>query len=284
MIKKDLQKINLSNHVLLFLAKVNIANIPRSKIYVNNRTDKCDIHHTYDYFVYFYTLKFLIMHQCILCTDKCSAVNSLQPGHFEPIENNIVRVNFEKGENIFKEGTLSLNVAFLKSGIVKLHMHGPVREKILRIVKAPSYLGIPTTFGDKINQFSATAIVETSICFIDVNLFRSFIYNNGKFAYDIIVELCENEIMDYQRYTNQSQKQIIGMVAETLLCMSDKIFDSPRFKFPLTQSELADLVGTSRESISRILSDFSANKIIAFNGKELNILKRDVLEHISEKG
>jgi CRP/FNR family transcriptional regulator len=126
--------------------------------------------------------------------------------------------------------------------------------------------------------------MDTTVCFIEIGQFRNFIYKNGKFAYEILVELCENELMDYQRYTNQSQKQIPGMIAETILCLSDRIFQDSRYNFPLTQSELGDLVGTSRESVSRVLSDFSQNKIIAFNGKEINILNRELLEEISAKG
>lgn len=224
------------------------------------------------------------MHKCNECSIKCAAASNLHPEQMEVMENNSVQVNFKKGDNIFREGALSLNIAFLKSGIVKLHMLGPTREKILRIVRAPSYLGLPTSFGDKINQFSATALVDTSVCFIDINLFRNFIYNNGKFAYEIIVELCENELMDYKRYTSQSQKQINGMIAETLLCMSEKIFQDTKFNFPLTQSELGDMVGTSRESVSRVLSDFSNDKIIEFSGKELKIVNKELLKQISEKG
>ena len=224
------------------------------------------------------------MPQCQDCHIKCAAGNNLKPEEIEMMHSQRVEVHFNKGDNIFREGALSLNVAFLKTGFAKIHMRGPVKDKILRIVKAPTYLGMPTTFGDKVNHFSATALVDTTVCFIDINLFKEFIYNNGKFAYGIIVELCENELFDYLRYTNQSQKQIPGIVAETLLCMSDKIFQKDRFIMPLTQSEFGDLVGTSRESISRILSDFNSNSIISFNGKEIIIKNRNLLEQISEKG
>jgi len=226
----------------------------------------------------------MIMQKCEHCTTKCGAASSLSPEQLEVMENNSVEVHFKKGDNIFRQGALSLNIAFLKNGIAKIHMHGPVREKILRIVRAPSYLGLPTSLGDKINQFSATALADTSVCFIDNNLFRKLIYNNGQFAYEIIVELCRNELNDYQRYTSQSQKQIPGLVAETLLCMSEKIFENSQFPFPLTQNELGDLVGTSRESISRVLSDFSTNKIIEFTGKQFTILDKETLNQISEKG
>ncbi len=74
------------------------------------------------------------------------------------------------------------------------------------------------------------------------------------------------------------------MIAETLLCMSEKIFKDSKFIFPLTQSELGDMVGTSRESVSRVLSEFSSDKIIEISGKEINIINRDLLKQISEKG
>jgi CRP-like cAMP-binding protein len=221
---------------------------------------------------------------CRDCIMKSSASRNLNADELGVLENNSVEVSFKKGEIIFKQNALSLNVAYLRTGIVKLHMHGPSKEKILKIVKAPTYLGIPTTFGDKINQFSATAIEDSLVCFIDSTLFRDFIYTNGKFAYEIIVELCKNELDDYKRFASQTQKQINGLVAETLLCMSDKIFENKKFHFPLTRGEMGDLIGTSRESVSRVLTDLSNEKIIEINSNEITILNKDLLEQISDKG
>jgi CRP-like cAMP-binding protein len=223
-------------------------------------------------------------HDCKNCRIKSAAAQHLNDEEFAILESNSVEVTFKKGEIIFKQNALSTNIAYLRSGIVKLHMHGPVSEKILRVMKAPAYLGIPTTFGAKINQFSATAIEESAVCFIDSSLFRNFIYTNGKFAYEIIVELCKNELADYQRYANQAQKQIPGRVAETLLCFSDKIFEKNNFTLPLTRGEMGDLIGTSRESVSRVLTDLGNEKIIETNGNEVSIINKDLLVQISEKG
>ncbi len=223
-------------------------------------------------------------HNCKDCLIKSAAAKYLNTEEFEILENNSVEVSFKKGEIIFKQDALSLNVAYLKTGLAKVHMHGPVKEKILRIVKAPLYLGIPTTFGDKINQFSATALEDTTVCFIDSNLFRNFIYTNGKFAYEVIVELCTNELYDYQKSVSMAQKQIPGMIAETLLCMSDRIFCNDTFNFPLTRGEVGDMIGTSRESVSRVLTDLNNEKIISVNGIEVSILNKELLTQISEKG
>ena len=223
-------------------------------------------------------------HDCNNCLIKSAAAQHLNDAEFAILEENSVEVSFKKGETIFKQDALSTNIAYLKHGLVKVHMHGPVREKILRITKAPSYLGIPTSFGDKINQFSATALEDTIVCFIDSNLFRNFIYTNGKFAYEIILELCRNELFDYKRYVSLAQKQIPGLVAETLICFSDKIYDSNHFNFPLTRGEIGDLIGTSRESVSRVLTDLGNEKIIETNGNEVSIKNKDLLVQISEKG
>ncbi len=223
-------------------------------------------------------------HKCSDCLIKSAAAKNLNIEEFEVLENNSACVAFKKGEIIFKQDALSLNIAYLRTGLVKIHMKGPSHEKIIRVVKAPTYLGIPTSMDMKVNQFSATALEDTTVCFIESNVFRNFIYTNGKFAYEVILELCRNELFDYQRYASLAQKQVPGMVAETLICFSDKIYGKDQFNIPLSRSDMADLIGTSRESVSRILTEFSHEKIIEVNNNEISIINKDLLIQISEKG
>ncbi|MGD9976605.1 MAG: Crp/Fnr family transcriptional regulator [Bacteroidales bacterium] len=222
--------------------------------------------------------------ECRLCGFKSPAAESLSEKELETLELNCAQITFKKGDNIFREGTLATNIVYLKSGLVKVHMKGPVGEKILRLTKAPSYLGLPTTFGDRVNHYSATALTDAHICFISLETFRNFIFKNGSFAYEIILDLCRSELADYQRYTNMSQKQLPGRLAEILLCMSYEMFKSNQFDLPLNNSEFADFISTSRESISRQLSEFSREGVISLNKREITILNVDMLQEISRKG
>jgi len=222
--------------------------------------------------------------ECKLCGLKSPAAELLSSLELETLELNCAQINFKKGDVIFREGNLATNIAYLKSGLVKIHMKGPTGDKILRLMRAPAYLGLPTTFGDKVNNYSATALIESQICFISLDTFRDFIFKNGSFAYEIILDLCRNELKDYQKYTNMSQKQLPGRLAEILLCMSHEVFKSNKFELPLSNNELSDFTSTSRESVSRLLSEFSKEGIISVNKKELTILKEDILEKISLKG
>lgn len=203
---------------------------------------------------------------------------------FEQLSANHAVVNFVKGDSIIKQGVLSTNVVFLRKGLVKIHLTGPSREQIVRLVKAPTYLGLPTTFGDKINQYSVSAISDVEVCFIDMNVFQNLLQRNHTFAYQIILELCQNDLESYRRCANRTQKQSRGNLADVLLEFSNHIFESDSIILPISQSELSGLIDTSRESISRFLSEFDKDGIILCEGKKITILNKKLLQLISENG
>jgi len=224
------------------------------------------------------------MNNCKNCSSKSIASNNLNEQELELLENNSAEVRFKKGDIIFKQDSKTLNVAYLKQGLAKLHIRKQNREKILRIVKSPAYIGIPTIFGDGKNHFSATSLDDTIVCFIDATIFKSLITQNGKFAYQIILDLSKNELTDYQRYLNHDTKNVTGRIAETLLCFSDTIYYNQNFTIPLSRAEFGDLVGTSRESVSRILNNLKNDNVIKVSTSEIKILNPKLLKIISENG
>ncbi len=222
---------------------------------------------------------------CYYCLQKSIATEKLNRKELKELELSCSQISFKKGDKIIIQDTPSYHIAFIKEGLVKVHVMGPEKEQILKIVKGPAYLGIPTTIGAKINEYSATAISKSDVCFIGFDAFKNSILNNGQFAYEIIVELSKNDLQFYKKCISQVQKQGPGKIAEALLYFSEKIFDQQHdFKLPLTRNELGDLTCTSRETVSRILSDFSNNKIIKVNKRDISILNKKQLEIISKIG
>jgi len=221
---------------------------------------------------------------CKICPFSSKTATPLNECDFEQLSENHVVVKFAKGDAIIKQGTYSTNVAFLRMGLVKIHLKGPSHEQIVRLVKAPAYLGLPTTFGDKINQYSVTSVTNAEVCYIDITTFRDLLKNNDLFSYEIILDLCRNELESFHRCSNRTQKQARGNLADVLLELSDRIFESEKFMLPLSQSELGNLIDTSRESISRMLSEFNGDGIIRVNGKEIEILNKKSLIVISQNG
>ncbi len=221
---------------------------------------------------------------CKVCEIKSKAASKLSSEEIEKLSFSCALVKFRKGDSVIRQGTFSTNIAYLRSGLAKIHIAGPYHEQIVRIVKPPSYLGLPTTFGDKINQYSVTVIDAAEICFIDIDAFRDLLKANHNFSYEVLLELCNNELEVFHRCANRTQKQMRGKIADVLIELSERIYNSDIFKIPLTQEDLGNLVDSSRESISRVLTEFEKDGIIKLNGKKVQIINRNSLLLISSNG
>jgi len=199
--------------------------------------------------------------------------------------NNHAEVKFKKKENIVKQGALTTNVVYIKSGLVKVHMTGPnKKEEILQIAKAPFFLGIHSIFIDRISQYSSTAIEDTTVCFINNEVLKKLLKKNGEFAYQILMYVCKDQINNFHQCVNKIQKHLHGCVADAILYLADNIYESDEYKLSMTRSDIADLIGTSRECVSRALVKLSKEGIIYINNKTVKIINKSLLQKISAVG
>jgi len=225
------------------------------------------------------------VNKCKECTEKSCAVSVLNDSELELISRNSSQVKFQKNEMIFKQDSPASFIIFVKNGIVKEHMSGPnKREQILKIVKGPAFLRIASKLKYNNNSYSATAITESDICFIDINIFKELLYHNHKFSYEVLISVCEDGLYCFNKFVNQTQKQVPGRLAEALLFFSNSIYEDDKFVFPVSKRELADLIGSTRESVTRILSAFKRDGLIALNGKTIKIINKNKLKQISKTG
>ncbi len=221
---------------------------------------------------------------CTSCQFKSKAAQFLKQEDLETLASHCARVSFKRGENIIRQGALSLNIAYLREGIVKYHIQGPVREQIIKIAKAPTYIGIPTAIGDKINHYSITALTNCEVCFIDADIFKQFLYRNGMFAYEIILMMSKNELENFRTCVNRVQKQIRGKVAEALIYFAEEIFHSDEYTLPLSREEFANLLDTTRESACRVMSEFAEAGYIELKIRDIKIIHKYKLRKISKFG
>ncbi len=221
---------------------------------------------------------------CKQCNLKSFAAQKLNDIELDVMGVNCAEVTFESGDIIIKQDTLSTNVAYIKSGLVKIHLRGPIKEQIMKISRAPAYLCLPSNFGDKVHHFSVTALEKTTVCFIDVTIFKNFIYQNGEFAYQIILDLSKDELLNFHNNINNIQKQNIARISDAILFFSKEVYQNDTFILPISRQDFGDFTGISREGISRILTDFHNEKIIKIDGRNITILNHKMLMQISEKG
>ena len=103
----------------------------------------------------------MIKEKCLTCDIKSAAVGHLDESQLRILGENCAEASFKKGEVIIKQDSLSSNIIYLKDGLVKTSMEWNHKNQILNIIKAPAYLGIPTTLVDKVNHYSVSALEFT---------------------------------------------------------------------------------------------------------------------------
>lgn len=222
---------------------------------------------------------------CIECQQQSCAVKILHEDELRLLDRNSTEVKFSKGESIIKQGSFISSVIYIREGLVKEHMTGPgKKEQILKLTKPSSYIGIPSIFGQTYNHYSATALEDTTTCFINHETFRLLTKRNAAFAYQVLLFVCREGICTWHVLVNQSQKQLTGRVADLLLHLSNEVFKADAFSIPLSRQEMANYVSTSRESISRTLIDLDRDGIIQLDGRNILLTDKNKLEKISRKG
>jgi CRP-like cAMP-binding protein len=222
---------------------------------------------------------------CRICKDGSCAVMQLNNEELDTYSQNIVQVGYDKGESLFKQNTPNTYIVYIRKGLVKVHVHTEgEKDFILKLVKAPAFIGLPTVFGHCVNQYSATAIEPTDACCINIESFKTLLRQNGRFAYEIIADLSKDELCNFQSFVNMVQKQVPGRLAGTLLYFSEHIYHSDEFELPLNRIELAELIGTSRESATRNLQELKKSGIIEIDRSKIRIVKPDRLKVIHDAG
>ena len=201
------------------------------------------------------------------------------------IDSHSVSINFKKGETVCKRGAFASNIFFLEEGLVKIYLEEKTKNLIINLSKKNNLLGLSAIFdgNDKL-PYSIATYTDSTIRMIDIQIFKQLLKQNPLFSYHIINLLNESTAQIYGRFFSFTQKQLHGRLADILLCLSNKIFQSKSFDLPLSRADLGDLTGMSTESVIRMMKEFKDDGLIDMNCKQIELLDIGRLERISEFG
>jgi CRP/FNR family transcriptional regulator, polysaccharide utilization system transcription regulator len=222
---------------------------------------------------------------CHGCFVSSPLFSLLTKEELELMHRNKHSVKFKQGEMIRKQGTSMSHVLSINSGLAKLYLEGSgTINAILRIVKPTNFIGGPGIYYDQMHHFSVAALVETRICFIDIQVFKQIMSQNKVFANEFLKDLSIMTISVYKRLINLLQKKIPGRMADTLLYLSEEIKNGSKLITPISYQNLADLSGMSKDSAIKIIRDFQNETLISYDKHELAIIDLEALKRISLVG
>ena len=199
--------------------------------------------------------------------------------HLEEISQLLERRSYPAGSTIFYEGEEGQGVYFLKKGRVKaLKSNTEGEEQILEIMQAGDVFGEVVLFG--IEEYPATTVAmeDTDVLFLSRSKFKEYFYQNPEIGWGMLHEMAIKLRNAQSKIKNLGLRDTKGRVATLLLNLYRKHGDeNNEFTLELNRQEMASLLGTTRETVSRTLSEFRNEGLIELDGNRVKIKDLDGL-------
>ena len=194
-------------------------------------------------------------------------------------------VTFPRGTTIFDEGEPGDRLYIIVSGKVKLARHAPDgRENLLSVMGPSDMFGELSIFDPGPRTSSAVCVTEVTAATMDSTMLKGWIAEHPEISQQLLRVLARR-----LRRTNASLADLIftdvpGRVAKTLLQLANRFGTQEggalRVNHDLTQEEIAQLVGASRETVNKALATFAHRGWIRLEGKSVLIVDT---EHLARR-
>lgn len=213
------------------------------------------------------------------------AFNGLSENQLNAIKSIAVDRRFEKSEIIFSEGDEGNGFYVVVDGQVKIFKLSPEgKEQILHIFGSGDPVGEVAVFAGRSFPANAEAITATRVLFFPRSAFLDLISANPSLAMKMLAVLS----MRLRRFTiqieNLSLKEVPGRLASYLIVLSEEQQNEEEVALPISKGQLASLLGTIPETLSRIFAKMSTQGLIAVQGRRIQLLDLPGLEDVSEQG
>ena len=222
---------------------------------------------------------------CRDCSFMASSFKYLSDKELDLINDNKVHLTFNKGETIVKQKGFVTHVLFVKKGLVKVYNEVDYRTNLIySIHTSGAFLGLASLFGNNHYQYSISALEDSYICAIDREVFEKLMTENNAFAISILKTINSEVLLCREKMVTLTMKQLNGRLAETLLYLSNVVYNSLEFTLSLSRKDLAELSNMSTMSVVRTLQDFIKGGYIENDTHKMKILDKDKLFYISQNG
>jgi CRP-like cAMP-binding protein len=195
---------------------------------------------------------------------------------------------YQKGQAIYQQGSPVLGMHCINQGKVKLaKTGGDGKEHITQLVRHGEVLGLRAMLGGGHYSTSAVALDECVVCFIPRPDVLRLIQSNRQFSNSLLQLLATNLGKAEEQLLRLAYKPVRERLAEALLLVR-RTFDSvgapgEPFTIALSREDMAALVGTAKETVSRLLTEYKDAGIVATRGSQIMLLQEAQLLAISTR-
>ncbi len=214
------------------------------------------------------------------CFSKVPIFQHLKAHEMEEISHIITHHHFDKGEIILLAGDRKKKLFIVRYGRAKVsHISTDGREYVMRVLEAGEFFGDVTLFNNEPQKSTVEALEKTEICSLDGEELMKILAGTPVTLFHMLAQLSSR----LEETENQLSEAVSKEVSERLaafILKSAATAGSDTFLLTLTKKDLASLLNTTRETLSRRLSAFQKEGYIEMTGKRIIIKKYDALENL----
>ncbi len=192
---------------------------------------------------------------------------------------------YQKGQFIYHEGSQAMGLFCIQQGKVKLSKTaGDNKEQIVHLLREGEMAGYRALVAGSRYTHSAVALEDCVVCFVPRPNFLHLVQANQRFAAALMQLLALALGRAEQRMLHLAYKPVRERLAVALLQVQQAFQqegDALPFRVALGREDLAAIVGTAKETVSRLLSEFKEAGLIATRGSQITILKPMRLQELA---
>ena len=229
-----------------------------------------------------------IAENCMLCKLRQTGYFcDLPKSSLEELERVKYASAYPQGAVLFVEGQAPRGVYMICSGRVKLSTTSrDGKTLILRIAQPGEVLGLHATVSGRPYELTGETLQPCQLDFIRRDDFLRLLQHHADACLNAAQHLSQNCQSAYEMIRSLG---LSHSVAEKLARLflewasdGETTKEGIRIKIALTHEEIAQLIGTSRETVTRVLSEFRQKKLAQLRGSTLMILDKPALEKMVE--
>lgn len=190
---------------------------------------------------------------------------------------------YQKGQTIYREGATANGLYCVHQGKIKVtKIGGDQKEQIIRLARHGDVLGFRSLLTSNRYSTSAVALEDCVVCFVPRADFLRLVQSNMQFANSLMQLLASALGEAEERMLQLAYKPVRERLAAALLLVQ-RTFGSAEAPhvIALSRDDLAALVGTAKETVSRLLTEYKDAGLIATRGSQITILDENRLFALS---
>jgi CRP/FNR family cyclic AMP-dependent transcriptional regulator len=181
---------------------------------------------------------------------------------------------FSRNAIIVSEGDDSDSVYFIVSGSVKVFLSDEDgNEVVVASIKANDYFG-EMALEEGYRSASVMALESVSLAIVSIVDFKNFLRTHPDFVFSLLAKLIRRTRVVTKNFKGMALLDVYGRLAELLTELAEPIDKRMIILNPLTQQEMANRIGCSREMVSKILKDLSVGGYLACSRRQIEIKRR----------